>query len=78
MKTKIKKLALKIERHDEQKEKMDAEYNKLLWNEIKKFTHRLEDLPKAIAILNSHYQTVSTFELFNKLRIIKQKLKDGK
>ena len=63
----IKKIQIK-------KEKLDSEYKKLLWNKIKKHTYKLEDLPKAASILNNYHQTVSTLDLFSKLRSIKTKL----
>ncbi len=77
-KAKIVAIETELIRLEKQREKLDNQYSKLLWNEIKKYTTKLEDLPKAVQILNSYNYTVATFDLFSKLRNIKKELQDGK
>lgn len=78
MKQATNKLGLEIKKLDNLKEKIDKRYSKMLWKEIEPHTHRLEDLPKAVEILNSYYKTVSIFDLFSKLNNIKKELQNDK
>lgn len=75
----INKLYKQIEKSRELQEKLDNKMCKLLWKKLKPKTKNLQGIKDCADILNKVVgdgcSTVGIFEMFNKLRQIKEKLK---